>query len=269
MNPVDARKSGRGFAEIRRMLHQTWKNHDLPHGWVAFRQSWLDRHPEWEHRLWTDEDIRRLVVESYPQLLPIFDAFPRDIQRVDMAKFLILHRHGGVYADLDTECLRPVDDLLGGGGMTLSRTRDGVIEGAFMAAPPEHPFCAAAIRRMCNPRRAARFFMRIPGLQATGVLLSTGPLMLHREYRDFARLACRDDDGCRVLDPRYCSSRSWWRRHQGFRPDPKTFILHHHSDSWLLPVERSVVRFANPQGVVFVVALVLALLAVGGWWGQS
>ena len=50
--------------------------------------------------------------ERYPWFLPTYDAFPLPIMRADAARAFILHAHGGVYADLDAEPLRPIDRLL-------------------------------------------------------------------------------------------------------------------------------------------------------------
>jgi len=264
MSGIEAKSCGDFFEQIPRILHQTWKTREIPVVWESFRQSWLEHNPDWEHRIWTDSDIEQLVLEKYPDFLPTFRAFPRNIQRVDAAKIMILKEHGGLYADLDTECLQSVDALLEDGGMLLSKTSDGVIEGAFIAAPPAHPFCSQVLERMQSQRLSARIFTRLPGLQATGVLLSTGPLMLHREQKEYFKTSGpAKSAGLRVLNPRYCSGRSWWRRNEAFKPEPETYVLHHHSDSWLLPLEQAVVRFAHPAGISLIILAVL--LVAFGW----
>ena len=44
--------------------------------------------------------------------MPIYDAFPKGIMRADTARYLYMHKHGGMYADLDFLALKPVDGLL-------------------------------------------------------------------------------------------------------------------------------------------------------------
>jgi mannosyltransferase OCH1-like enzyme len=85
---------GETFDPIPRVIHQTWKTEDVPAAWKDFQQSWRDAHPGWAYKLWTDADNRRLIAERYVWFLSTYDAFPREIQRVDAAKYFILHSEG-------------------------------------------------------------------------------------------------------------------------------------------------------------------------------
>ena len=51
---------------IPRIIHQTWKDHDIPERFRAAQASWRTAHPDWEYRFWTDEDLERLVAERAP-----------------------------------------------------------------------------------------------------------------------------------------------------------------------------------------------------------
>ena len=41
----------------------------------------------------------------------LYDHYPHDINRADMRKYIILYVYGGVYADLDVECVKPLYNL--------------------------------------------------------------------------------------------------------------------------------------------------------------
>jgi inositol phosphorylceramide mannosyltransferase catalytic subunit len=45
---------------VPKILHQTWKNKEVPEKWKAAQQSCIDRHPGYEYRLWTDEDAEKV-----------------------------------------------------------------------------------------------------------------------------------------------------------------------------------------------------------------
>ena len=143
-----------GVGGIPAIIHQIWKDEDIPPVWRCFAESWKRHHPEWEYRLWTDRSARNYVAENYPEALPAYDAFPYDIQRADFARYLILHGCGGVYADLDMECLRPVSPLLVGRTFVacLEPEKHARAQGvgkmvcnAFMASVPRHPFLTQVI----------------------------------------------------------------------------------------------------------------------------
>jgi hypothetical protein len=166
---------------IPRILHQTWKNHDVPMRWQPYQRSWQTHHPDWEYRLWTDEDNRDLVAVHYPWFLPIYDGYQAEISRVDAARYLMMHRFGGVYADLDMESLAPLDDLLEGERLVLAleppnhidqwvldRGLDHIVGNAFLASAPRHPFWIEVLRAL------------IDGQLESSPLDATGPFMLTR-----------------------------------------------------------------------------------------
>src|SRR4051794_26367104 len=98
--------------KIPLILHQTWKTSEVPDEWKPYQQSWKDHHPDWTYRLWTDDDYLPFVETHFPDFKQTFVDYSYQIQRVDAIRYLILFTYGGVYADLDIECLRPVDELL-------------------------------------------------------------------------------------------------------------------------------------------------------------
>ena len=63
-------------------------------------------------RYWSDKDNRALVESEFPDFLPTYDGYEHNIQRADAVRYMIMHKFGGVYADLDFESVRPLDELL-------------------------------------------------------------------------------------------------------------------------------------------------------------
>lgn len=253
---------GVNFDFVPRHIHQTWQSTELPAAWGAFQSGWQAQHPEWEYTLWTDADNRRLIADRYPWFLSTYDSYPRDIQRVDAAKYFILHAYGGVYLDMDTECLRPIDPLIEDGGLVVSRTPDGVIDGAFLASPPAHAFWDTVFHQLQHPSLLARIVRFIPGGSASTVLLTTGPQMLRLATRRYRRGAT---EGITVLAPEAVSSRSWLRRKQGF-PNVAAYLHHHHADSWLSEKELRLHKHFNIHTLRLIwLALILVLIGFVSW----
>ena len=168
---------------IPKILHQTWKTPTLPPEWVPFAESWKSFHPGWEYRFWTDDDNRALVASEYPDLLGAYDSYPYAIQRADLARYCMLHRFGGIYADMDIECLQPLDTLIAGQSCFLVREPDSqaaalgealVVSNAFLAAEPGHPFLTAILDALRSERRRA--------VTHRDVLELTGPLLVTRVF---------------------------------------------------------------------------------------
>jgi mannosyltransferase OCH1-like enzyme len=97
-----------------RIIFQTWKTHHLPEPFNTWAESWKKHNPRYAYILFDDYDNRDFVKRKFPQFLSVYDSFHAEIYRVDFVRYLFLYEYGGIYADLDFECLRPFDSLLAG-----------------------------------------------------------------------------------------------------------------------------------------------------------
>jgi mannosyltransferase OCH1-like enzyme len=86
----------------------------------------------------------------------------------------MLHEIGGVYADLDLVCVKPLDDLLDN-ELVLARTRPLGLTNALMMSRPGHPFMKSALERLPE---AFRRWQRTWLPRHFRVLLTTGPLFV-------------------------------------------------------------------------------------------
>jgi glycosyltransferase involved in cell wall biosynthesis len=173
---------------IPRLIHQTWKTRDVLPEFQALQRSWIERNPGFNYRFWTDDDIGRFVAEEHPALLPVFRGYADPIARIDLARYLILRRFGGVYADLDFECLRPIDGMLEGRSFVVGlepeehgrlakaaeRGLPRILCPSFLASVPGHPFWDHLLARLVEAR------------QCGDVLDATGPFLLTRAHAGYA-----------------------------------------------------------------------------------
>ena len=64
----------------------------------------------------TDIAAKNFVVDKFdnvPGLAETFNKTVDAILRADFLRYLMIFSEGGVYTDIDTECTRPIDKLLG------------------------------------------------------------------------------------------------------------------------------------------------------------
>ncbi len=169
---------------IPSIIHQTWKDREIPQELHPFQASWKRYHPTWEYRLWTDVDCRKLIADHYSWFLPIYDLYPQPIMRTDTARCFILHHFGGIYADLDYECLKPFETLLAGKDLVLgcephshvqrsqAQTRgfDFILSNAVMASVPGHRFWEHLFKSFVGAH------------MEPNPLDTTGPFLLTRAY---------------------------------------------------------------------------------------
>eukprot|EP00038_Savillea_parva_P014365 m.10879 g.10879 ORF g.10879 m.10879 type:complete len:340 (-) comp2788_c0_seq2:174-1193(-) len=96
---------------IPKVLHQTWREKALLPKHQPYFDSWEKCLPsDWLHVLWTDADADAFVEKNAPYwFLPTLRLYHHPIQRVDIFRYVLLSRVGGLYADLDNECIRTPD----------------------------------------------------------------------------------------------------------------------------------------------------------------
>ena len=130
---------------IPRIMHHIWLGSPFPVRFQAFRASWLEHHPAkdgenlpvfaeylliymlliptvfyptgWTHFLWTDDEVAPLLDSLRNE--NAYLAAPNYGQKADILRYALLQRHGGIYVDVDMECVRSLDGLHGRGGPTF------------------------------------------------------------------------------------------------------------------------------------------------------
>lgn len=195
---------------IPKLFHQSWSSTELPARFQKWSDGCRDRHPDWEWVLWTDEDNEEMIRRFFPWMLQSYLSLKGPIYRADISRNAYMLLFGGAYADLDTDCLQPIEESVfdewnvpsiphlqslaasdppDSGDQANNRTafvgRMGTdlnfehsIPNAWMASPPAHPF----------------FFLNLEWTRASIVTVGvnrtrdflTGPIALHRavgEYR--------------------------------------------------------------------------------------
>ena len=97
---------------IPRIIHQTYRTKVLPEKVRSFMHSWVDANPAWQVRFYDDMACTEFVRREFPEYLDAYVGLPKDVERSDFFRYLVVLRNGGVYADIDVECRQPLDGVL-------------------------------------------------------------------------------------------------------------------------------------------------------------
>jgi hypothetical protein len=185
-------------ARIPRIIHQTWKSRDVPEAHRAYQARWIELHPSFEYRLWTDEDNDDFVASYFPELVALYRSFDRDISRADLVRYLYLARFGGIYVDLDIEPLVALDAFLDVSGECVLGSepdahakrlfeRDRLACNAAMASVAGHPFWNRVVQEV-----TARAALRL----SSDPVWVTGPRALDAAYFRYGAAL-----GVRIAEP--------------------------------------------------------------------
>ncbi|KFG81467.1 hypothetical protein MANI_029822 [Metarhizium anisopliae] len=241
---------------IPSVLHQIWKTNDVyTYSAEASHASWKAKLEPMNYtvKLWTDNDILRLVKVKYPWLLSTYEGYSQNIQRADMARLIVMHSEGGIYADLDVYPVS-VDELLclqhlGLRTVFAPTTGDLGLSNHFFMAEQGSDFLQWALYE--GKRRGGPLSKQIL-LPYLRVFWSTGPLMVTSAFRKYSWMYSTSDHKLGVLGAgyggsviRHAAGRSW-----------------HGLDGYLLNYFADHVRAESLWVGVYVFVAVLALVAI-------
>lgn len=103
----------------RIIIHQVWFG-TIPSKFRALktykmlkhcRESWDILNPNLCHTIWSKDNSTQLIKNYYPEFYELFNRYHYEIQRCDMIRYCILHRYGGLYADMDYKCKKNFEEV--------------------------------------------------------------------------------------------------------------------------------------------------------------
>ncbi|CAF0998737.1 unnamed protein product [Rotaria sordida] len=130
---------------IPRLIHQTYRTHDVPSIWNATVQSVMEKNiGEFKYRRWSHAEMDAFVKKHEPQFYwKTYITYPYDMQRIDSFRYVLMLHVGGIYVDMDNGCNRPFRDLL----VTLESLEP---DATYLAAFPRRESFGVENKNLCN-----------------------------------------------------------------------------------------------------------------------
>lgn len=247
-----------GEVLVPHILHQSWKNSEIPRTHLNYTESWHNFGlSDWKHILWTDQMINDTLLAHYPWFRDTYDALPNKIMRVDVVRAMMLHRHGGVYADLDVEVLKDPRPLfrqqpltfffapkpgpyseprpipVGRGEGRFPELGNRCVELALLASPAGHPFWLTYLNEV---QRHVHAYLETGHRQH--VFWVTGPIALTRALTKYMHDS--KDRNAIIFHSKYWYP--YWGPDGALRCDrsaaecrakyPEAYLYHHYAHRW-------------------------------------
>ncbi|MEM9282119.1 MAG: glycosyltransferase [Verrucomicrobiota bacterium] len=178
---------------IPKILHQTHRSRAMLEANRELTETFTALHPEWEYRFYDDAEQREVIATCRPDLLQVFDSYPKTIQRADMFRVVIVQAAGGFYADMDIAFHQALDPLCHYQAVfaeevnlpekeriKLGHTHGLRVANYMFGAEANHPLLAIYLEQM-------KWRARDAIEDCDDVLESTGPALLTSIYHDYAK----------------------------------------------------------------------------------
>ncbi|WP_179405131.1 glycosyltransferase family 32 protein [Burkholderia guangdongensis] len=180
---------------IPKLVHQTFRDRNLPEEIQLNIRNLTANNPGWRHFFYDDFDMflfirnhyGHRVLKAFNSINPLYGA-----SRSDFFRYLLIYKVGGVYLDIKSSAARPLDSVTAGHQYLLSYWDNGSTgthsgwglhvpgspRGEFqqwhIASIPEHPFLKRVIERVLH--NIENYSPQRFGVGRMGILNTTGPI---------------------------------------------------------------------------------------------
>lgn len=189
---------------IPKIIHIMWLGGKLPNEYREYVESWKKFHPDWITIFWTDNSLNydqgKEVLYTFGQLEQklasaqkgnrlvidvnqlnfdnrgLYNQAVNYGEKSDILKWEIVYRFGGVYTDIDFECLQPLDvyhhayDFYT--GIQPLDTNIVQLGAALYGAIPHHPILKACVDTIKNNQHINQIIVKTGPIHFTKVFLS-------------------------------------------------------------------------------------------------
>lgn len=124
--------------KIPKIFHRIWLSggleNPMPDEFVYYGQTFIDLHPDWEYKLWTDKNIpvKKFINKE------LYESIDGLVLKADIARFELLYMFGGVYADVDFEFYKNIEPIIKDLECFSAGEKDGIIGNAILGSTPAH-----------------------------------------------------------------------------------------------------------------------------------
>ena len=146
---IHPRKSLEASFKMPLNIYQTWENNKVPKGMYKAIYTWINLNPEYTYNLYDSQDRLNYVINfncndfsfDNKELLYCYKNMAKNAAKADIWRYLILYDQGGVYTDIDTECLIPLKNYIKKEDEFLNGLNNrGQIYQTFIFTKPKHDF---------------------------------------------------------------------------------------------------------------------------------
>lgn len=142
------------MSNVSKIIHQIQE--EVQPQFLAFfsnlSQSWVENHPSWRYKLWSLHDIIDLIHCEFPHFAAFCTNNLDNTLILEISRYFILYREGGIFVDSDIECLEPFDDIVKDKQCCFTYTpklsSNKIISDSLIISEREHPFLKFIIERL-------------------------------------------------------------------------------------------------------------------------
>jgi len=98
---------------IPKVVYQSWHTIDVHPQIQRKMYEMRTMNPDYEFHLFTDYDMTHFVTNNFDaDIIDCYNRLNIIVAKVDFWRYLVLYKYGGIYLDMDSSILKPLDQLM-------------------------------------------------------------------------------------------------------------------------------------------------------------
>ena len=232
------------------IIHQIWfqgiKNIIQPYKNCFIKTIKVLENTSWDHYFWDQNRIESFIKNEYPNYWDIYNKCNILVQKLDVARYLILYHYGGCYMDMDMELLKDFNDLLDDNDeMVISALKQSIYNNGILFSSKNNKFWLDFLRDVDNKINLFKFDKML------NVHLSTGPI----NFTKFIN-SNKDKYNIKILPYKYlepCESA------YDSTITNDAYVINHFGNSWINPFYKFFIQLYSNRNIAFLIIFIIVI----------
>lgn len=127
-------------SKIPRIIHQTFEENYVPKNMAESAQTWINLNPQYEYNFYDRHDRYNFISNNFdPKITKAYLSLNSGAGQADIFRACVIYLKGGIYSDLDQECLIPLNNYIPNDVDCLTGIDRNTPHQSFLAYSPKHP----------------------------------------------------------------------------------------------------------------------------------
>lgn len=175
---------------IPKVIHHIWMgNKPIPDLNLYCANSIKNINPDFKYILWKDDDIELMMKNDFPLYYEKFNELPRLIMKIDIFRYFLMYKYGGLYTDMDYLMFKPFDFL--NEKVIIPCNREDIdgnptsLGNCIFASQPNHPYWKSLIDSLFTIDRTKIDFNLDENIANN--ILGTGPMFVFDMWKKYSK----------------------------------------------------------------------------------
>ena len=264
---------------IPRIIHQIWfqGEPEIPKHLREYRETWIKIHPDYKMMLWDQVTIEKLLKEyNLPWLSELYYSYNIMVQKIDIAKYFILYKYGGIYVDMDMKCIKSLNNILNtDDNIILSHCNSpvpfrlfyglighdiskSVVNNGVIIITPRNDLMMLVLKQAYKDKDS-----RVKDFnKALYIFKTTGPVCLENAIIEYKKT---HKDNIKILDFTYFEGHEIGAK--DYSIPENAIAIHIYEGSWVPESTALIIKLyfyfvRNPYMILIIILLIIALIAI-------